>query len=135
MTDRPLPVVDTDSRPYWEAAARHELNLPYCTACERYFFIPRVLCPHCHSASVEWRKASGDGVIYSYTVSRRAAAPAFKERVPYVVALIDLKEGPRMMSNVLTGDVDLVQIGQRVRVDFEDAGEDISLPVFRVANS
>lgn len=133
MTDRPLPMPDTDSRPYWEAATRHEFQLPYCTACQQHFFIPRVLCPKCHSDKVEWRKASGNGVIYSYTISRRPAGPAFAERVPYVVALIDLDEGPRMMSNVFTDDVDSIRIGQRVRVDFDDAGE-ISLPVFRVVN-
>jgi uncharacterized OB-fold protein len=133
MTDRPLPVPDSDSRPYWEAAARHEFQLPYCVPCQRYFFIPRVLCPHCRSEQVEWRRASGNGVIYSYTVSRRPAGPAFADRVPYVVALIDLEEGPRMMSNVVTDDADAVRIGQRVRVEFEDAGE-LSLPVFRIVN-
>lgn len=133
MTDRPLPVPDSDSRPYWEAAARHEFQLPYCTPCQRYFFIPRVLCPRCHSEQIEWRPASGNGVIYSYTISRRPAGPAFADRAPYVVALIDLEEGPRMMSNVLTDDVEGVRIGQRVQVEFEDVGE-VSLPVFRVVN-
>lgn len=132
MTDRPLPVVDSDSRPYWEAAARHEFRLPFCRDCEKHFFMPRVLCPRCHGDRVEWRAASGSGVIYSYTIARRPAGPAFAARVPYVVALIDLDEGVRLLSNVVTQDVVAVRIGQRVRVEFEDVGEGVALPVFRV---
>lgn len=133
MTDRPLPVIDSDSQPYWEAAARHELRLPFCIDCEKHFFMPRVLCPRCHGDRIDWRSASGDGVVYSFTIARRAAGPAFAERVPYVVALVDLDEGARLLSQIVTEDVGAVRIGQRVRVDFEDVAEGLALPVFRLA--
>lgn len=132
MTDRPLPVIDSDSEPYWAAAGRHELLLPFCIDCNKSFFMPRVLCPRCHGDRIEWRAASGGGVVYSYTIARRPAGPAFAARVPYVVALIDLDEGVRLLSNVITEDPATVRIGQRVHVDFEDAGEGLALPVFRI---
>jgi uncharacterized OB-fold protein len=134
MTDRPLPVIDSDSQPYWEATARHELRLPFCLDCDKSFFMPRVLCPRCHGDRVEWRAASGTGVIYSYTVARRPAGLAFAARVPYVVALIDLDEGVRLLSQVITDDVAAVRIGQRVHVDFEDVAEGLALPVFRIVS-
>lgn len=131
MNERPTPVVDSDSRPYWEAISRHKFMLPYCTDCERFFFFPRVLCPHCHETHIAWRKGSGRGKIYTFTISRRPAGPAFKERLPYVVALIDLTEGPRIMSNVVGTDIDAVHIGDRVQIEFEEGSEN-TLPVFRI---
>jgi uncharacterized protein len=74
-----------------------------------------VLCPHCHSAAVEWTDVSGRGTIYTFTIARRPAGPAFKPDVPYVVALVELEEGPRLMTNILTPDVASVRIGQKVR--------------------
>ncbi|QJD59881.1 Zn-ribbon domain-containing OB-fold protein [Pseudomonas sp. gcc21] len=131
MTDKPIPVVDADSREYWEAAGRHELRLPHCTRCDSPFFYPRILCPRCHSDAIEWRQMSGRGVIYSYTVSRRPAGPAFKEMAPYIVALVDLEEGPRLLTNILTDDVSAIRIGQAVSVTFEDLEEGIALPLFQ----
>lgn len=130
MAERPLPETDDDSREWWAAMARHEFVLPWCTHCERYFYYPRVLCPHCHGEGVELRPASGGGVIHSYTIARRPAVPALEHRVPYVVALIDLDEGPRMLSGIVTEDVESVRIGERVSVIFEDLEEGVTLPMF-----
>lgn len=131
MTNRPIPVVDADSRVYWEAAGRHELRLPYCVPCESPFYYPRVLCPRCHSDAIEWREMSGRGVIYSYTISRRPAGPAFKEMTPYIVALVDLEEGPRLLTNIITSDFSALKISQAVRVVYEDLDGVIALPLFR----
>ncbi|MCL1486184.1 MAG: Zn-ribbon domain-containing OB-fold protein [Marinobacter sp.] len=131
MTDRPVPIVDADSREYWEAAGHHKLRLPHCTQCDSPFFYPRVLCPRCHSDEIEWRQMSGRGVIYSYTISRRPAGPAFKEMAPYIVALVDLEEGPRLLTNIVTDDVSAIQIGQAVIVTFEDLEGGIALPLFQ----
>ncbi len=87
---RPLPVVDEESRPYWEAARAHRLALQRCSACGRHVFYARALCPHCHREALEWVPAAGTGVVYSFTVVHRPASEAFADRVPYVVALIDL---------------------------------------------
>jgi uncharacterized OB-fold protein len=129
---KPLPVVDADTRPFWEGARARKLMVQRCGACRKYVFYPRALCPHCHSARLDWTEASGKGTIYSFTIARRPAGAAFQNDVPYVIALIDLEEGVRMMSNIITDDVDSVRIGQRVRVVFEDVGPEIALPKFQV---
>ena len=130
--EKPLPVVDAESRPFWDAAKAHKFVLQQCADCSRYIYYPRVVCPHCFGERIEWKDASGEGTIYSFTVARRGAGPAFKEDAPYVVALIDLKEGPRMMSNIVTDDVDVVRIGQQVRMVYDDVTEEITLPKFAV---
>lgn len=132
MYEKPLPVVDADTRQFWEAAREHRLLIRYCPDCGRYVYYPRAICPHCHSDRLEWREASGEGTIYSFTVSRRPAGPAFEDDVPYVVAIIELEEGPRMMSNVKTDDVEKVRIGERVLVAFEDVTDEITLPKFEL---
>ena len=134
LPPKPSPVVDTETRPFWEGAKANKLMLQRCGSCRKYTFYPRALCTHCHSAKLAWTQASGEGTIYSYTIARRPAGPAFQADVPYVVALIDLKEGPRMMSNIVTSDVESVRIGQRVRVVFDPLSPEITLPKFEVVD-
>lgn len=130
---RPVPVIDAESAPYWDAAREHRLVLQRCTACDRHVFYPRGICPHCHGGPLDWVEASGGGVVHSFTVAHRPAGPAFAARTPYVVVLVDLDEGPRMLSNLHVDDVATVRVGQRVVVDFEDVG-DVTLPVFTLAS-
>ncbi len=132
MYDKPLPVIDPESQPYWDALKQNRLLLKRCRACERFHHYPRELCPHCHSDDLEWSQAAGTGRIYSYTVARRAAGPAFKPDVPYVVALVELDEGPRMMTNIVTPDVESVHIDQRVTVHFDEVTPEVTLPKFTV---
>jgi hypothetical protein len=127
----PLPKPDQDSAEYWAAARRHELVLQQCSACGRFRFYPRAVCPHCLSEKFEWRPSSGRGRIYSFTVIHRPPSPAFRDRVPYVLALVELEEGVRMMSNVVGCDPQAVEIGLRVEVTFEDLTPEITLPVFK----
>ena len=129
---KPLPVIDAETRPFWDAAREGKLLIQRCRACRKHVFYPRALCTHCHSDKLEWVEASGEGTIYSFTIARRPAGPAFAADVPYVVALIDLKEGPRMMSNIVTRDVESVRIGQKVRAVFEPASPEVTLPKFQV---
>ena len=132
MYDKPLPIIDPDTAPYWKAAKDHKLLLKRCSACGKAHFYPRELCPHCHADTVDWIEASGTGSIYSFTVARRPAGPAFKPDAPYVVAIIELDEGARMMTNIVGCPPDSVKIGQRVSVVFEDVTDEISLPKFKV---
>lgn len=129
---RPVPVVDAESAPYWEAAREHRLLLQRCTACHRHVFYPRAICPHCHGGPLDWVEASGAGVVHSFTVAHRPAGPAFAGRTPYVIVLVDLDEGPRMLSNLQVDDVAAVRLGQRVEVAFEEL-DDVTLPVFTIA--
>lgn len=133
MYEKPLPVIDPESQPYWDALKQHRLLLKRCRACQRCHHYPRELCPHCHSDDVEWSQAAGGGHIYSYTVARRPAGPSFKPDTPYVVALVELDEGVRMMTNIVTSDVESLRIGQRVAVQFDDVTPDVTLPKFRPA--
>ncbi|SFE34328.1 Zn-ribbon domain-containing OB-fold protein [Blastococcus tunisiensis] len=130
---RPLPVVDADSAPFWAALRDRRLMVQWCGTCDRHVFYPRALCPHCHAELAEWVECSGSGTIHSYTVARRPAGPAFAADVPYVVVLVDLDEGVRMLSNLVTDDVDSVRIGARVAVRFEDVTDEITLPLFEPA--
>lgn len=133
MYDKPLPIVDPESAPYWTGLKERRLILKRCRDCGRHHFYPRALCPHCHSDALEWADARGTGSVYSYTVARRPAGPAFKADAPYVVAVVELDEGARMMTNIVTDDVESVRIGQRVAVHFEAVTEEVTLPKFRPA--
>jgi uncharacterized OB-fold protein len=124
---------DSDSRPYWEGLARGELRIQRCRTCAKAVFYPRAICPHCHSDQLEWIAASGKGTIYTYTVAHQAFG-AFAEDVPFVVALVELEEGARMMSRIVDAPRERVSIGAAVEVTFEKGtGEDdLTLPYFRL---
>lgn len=130
---KPLPRIDEESRGYWEALARHELYLQRCRACGTLRFYPRALCPSCLSDATEWVRASGRGTVYSFTVTYQNQAPGFREEVPYVLAIVELAEGPRLMTNVVGSSPEQVRIGMPVEVVFEDVTPEITLPKFRPA--
>ncbi|MDO8613979.1 MAG: Zn-ribbon domain-containing OB-fold protein [Dehalococcoidia bacterium] len=132
---RPLPRPSPFSRPFWEAARRHELMIQRCSSCQSHIFYPRYNCPHCGSRDLEWVKASGRAKVYTYTVARRPTHPAFADRVPYVIAIVELEEGPRLTTNIVDCDPESVRIDMPVEVGFEDVDEEISLPMFRPASS
>jgi uncharacterized protein len=131
MYEKPLPAIDVESGPFWQAARERKLAIMCCRVCDRHFFYPRALCPHCHSDVVAWTNASGRGTIYTFTIARRPAGPAFKPDVPYVVALVELEEGPRLMTNIVTTDVESIRIGQKVKVVFEDVTPEVTLVKFK----
>ena len=125
----PVPAIDPGSAPYWAALEQHRLILKRCKACGKAHFYPRELCPYCFSDDLAWIEASGLGAIYSFTVCHRPAGPAFAADVPYVVALVELAEGPRMMTRIL-GDPAAIAIGRAVMVRFEQQTETLILPFF-----
>ena len=129
-TQLPQPVANADSLVYWNAAREGRLVIRKCNACGELHFMPRHLCPVCWSDQLEWIEASGGGSVHSFSIVRRASAPAFTSRVPYVIALIDLDEGPRMMANILGEDALTVAIGDRVKLSFEDRGDGALVPQF-----
>jgi uncharacterized OB-fold protein len=130
--EKPVPQIDEESRPYWAALKKEKLILKRCLMCSRCHFYPRMLCPHCHSCELEWSEASGLGQIYSFTIARRGAGPAFVADAPYIVAVVELDEGVRMMTNIVTENVDTVAIGQRVGVIFDHVTEEVTLPKFKL---
>lgn len=118
----PAPGGSPDAAAYWAGARAGQLLLRRCRDCGHWHFLPRVLCPHCWSEALDWVPASGAGWIHSFSIVRRAPLPAFAPLTPYVVALIDLAEGPRMLANIVgSGALDCA-IGEAVHVCFEARG-------------
>jgi uncharacterized OB-fold protein len=130
---KPLPAPSPITRPFWDAAREHRLSLQRCPDCARYVFYPRPFCPHCGSDRLEWSDVSGRGTVYSYTVARRATARPFEPDVPYVIAIVELEEGPRMMTNVVGCAPEDVRIGMTVEAAYEDVSDEITLVKFRPA--
>ena len=130
----PLPVPTPESRPFWEAARRHELSLQRCRACGRRVFYPRAACPNCLSPDLEWRRVSGRGTLHTFTIVHRGAKN-FPLAAPYVLAVVELEEGPRLMTNLVGVEADpvRVRIGMPVEVVFEDVSSEVTLPRFRPA--
>ncbi|MBC8239590.1 MAG: Zn-ribbon domain-containing OB-fold protein [Alphaproteobacteria bacterium] len=132
---KPLPMPDLETQPFWDGARAGRLRLPKCNDCGQYHFLPRALCPHCRSENWTWVDASGDGVIYSFTIAHRGAGPAFKDDAPYAIAIIELAEGPRMMSNIVTDDLSRIAVDGAVRVTFDAVTDDITLPKFTLVEA
>jgi uncharacterized OB-fold protein len=98
MPRRPLPQPTPETEEFWAGARRGELRIQRCRACGKAYFFPRPFCPGCSSSDVEWFTASGRGRLYSYVINHRAP-PNFQDYAPYVIAVVELEEGPRMMTN------------------------------------
>ena len=130
---RPLPEMRNAGATFWSKAAEGVLVVPRCTDCGRTFWHPRPRCPHCGSERVDWIRASGRGTVHTYTVVRQSGDPYFKTKVPYVVAMIDLDEGVRIMTNIVDTPLAALAVGMRVEVVFEDAGGGIAIPLFRAS--
>lgn len=128
---KPLPKPTATSRPFWDAAKRHELTLQRCGACNSFIYYPRDRCPQCLSEKLEWRRVSGHGKVYSYTVVRRASTRSFADK-PYVLAIVELDEGPRMTTNV-EAPVESIKVGMPVNVYFDDVTPDRTLVKFKPA--
>jgi len=128
---KPLPRVDEESRGWWEALQRHELYVQRCRACGTTRLPPRAVCPACLSSEVEWVRATGRGTIYSFTVTHQNQAPGFREELPYVLAIVELAEGPRIMTNIVGCAPADVRIGAAVEVVFDDVTPEVTLAKFR----
>jgi uncharacterized OB-fold protein len=130
VVDRPKPAKDNISREYWEAASRGELLIQRCPDCGHRQHYPRAACMAC-GGTPEWERASGQAVVYTYTVIRQNYAKPFRDELPYVIAMVDLAEGPRLYVGLTDVEPDAVRIGMPVEVWFADAGDDIGIPFFR----
>lgn len=130
---KPLPRPTALSRPFWEGTRQHKLLLQRCRACGTYRFTPQVLCRSCYSEEYDWVETSGRGKVWSYTVIHRAQTPAFGDDLPYIEAIIELDEGPLMLTDIVGCAPEGVRIDMPVQVDFEHATEEITLYKFRPA--
>ena len=115
------------TEPFWEATRRRELLLQWCGACDAVVHYPREVCPACLGTDLEWRPASGRGTVYATSVMHKPAHPGLADRVPYTVALVDLEEGARLMTNIVGGDA---PVGTTVVVTWEELSDGRALPLF-----
>ncbi len=127
---KPLPFPSETTRPFWEGLAAGELRLQRCSDCGRYVYYPRSLCPHCMCQDLVWVKASGRGRLYTYTIVRRAMNPAFQEDVPYVFAIVELEEGPRMTTNIVNCALEALRVDMPVKAFYDGITPEISLLKF-----
>jgi len=126
---RPVPNVNPETEPFWEAAAEGRFLVRECSDCGLVYYYPRALCPDCFSDDVEWLETDGEGEIYSFSTAYRMEGWP-EEDLPLVVAYVELDEGPRVMTNVVDCDPDALAIGDRVEARFVDTEEGIGIPVF-----
>jgi len=128
--NKPLPVPNVESKPFWEGCKAHELLLQTCDKCGHTQLYPRSLCRQCHGDSLSWKQSSGKGTVYSFTTVRRAPSQAFIADVPYIIAIVEVEGGVRMMTNLVGCTPEQVEMDMPVRVVFEDVSDDITLPKF-----
>ena len=122
----PAPPMNPEVQPFFDAAKQGKLLVKRCAACNEFHHYPRAICPFCGSDRTEWKEASGRGVIYSWSVLRRA-------NPPYALAYVTLAEGPTMMTNIVDCDLDKIRIGQNVKVVFKPTDGGPPVPTFTPA--
>jgi uncharacterized protein len=128
-----LPAPDPSTDEWWAAANDGRLMLKRCNACHRVHHYPRPFCPHCWSEDVEWQQATGRGTVYTFSTVRVNDLPPFGDKVPYIVAIVELDEGPRLMTNLVECEPDDVHVGMTVEVTFRDrpGADEFPLAMFR----
>lgn len=127
---RPAPPISSAGASFWEGTKVRRFQIPWCRTCDRPFWFPREFCPVCLTADLEWREASGRGTVYAISTMTRASSSALESRVPYLVALVELEEGPRMMTNIVGSAPGQVRAGDAVRLEWEALEDGRHLPLF-----
>jgi uncharacterized protein len=125
-----LPTPEGDTIEFWDAAREERLLIRHCLDCDAYSYYPRPFCPKCWSEHIDWYQAGGEGTLYTWSVIYNNDQPPFRDRVPYVAAIVDLAEGPRMMTNVVDCPFDELRVGMALRVTFQPISDDYTIPVF-----
>lgn len=130
-TNYPLPRPNAQTQVFWDGCAEGELRYQCCASCSHVQCIPRSLCEQCQGSELQWRASAGMGTVLTFTTVFRAPLPVFKDKVPYVIAIVDMDEGFRVMANALSRTVQgAVAIGSRVSISFTDV-HGMALPVLQ----
>ncbi|HVX29096.1 MAG TPA: Zn-ribbon domain-containing OB-fold protein [Nitrolancea sp.] len=132
---KPLPQADPVTAPFWESVKAHAMKIQRCNDTGKFFFYPRGMSPFTLSDNISWEPVSGKGTVHAFSIVHNNRAPGFADEIPYVVAMIELEEGPRMMSNLIDvePDPEHVKIGMPVEIVYDDVTDEITLPKFRPA--
>ncbi len=131
MTKQKATPIDPDAEPWWEGTARGELRYQRCDDCGATIFYPRSLCPECFSSRISWKVSAGEATVYAVTVVHRPPDPRLASEAPYVLGLVDVDEGFRMLTRIVDADPAEVAIGQRVRLVFRKSPDGKNLPCFQ----
>ena len=132
--EKPIPIVSPWAKPFWDATAICILKIQKCSKCDMNIFYPRLYCPSCGSKEIEWIEALGTGNVYSFTVVENNAPSAFIVDMPYVVAVVELDEGIRMLTNIINCNLEQLTCDMRVKVVFERLNDEFTLPKFEPAS-
>jgi uncharacterized OB-fold protein len=126
---------DWDTRPWWEACARHEFVMQRCTACGTHRYPPKPVCYQCQSLDYDWPQIEGHGLIYSYEIVVHPVHPSLRDRVPYIAVVVELPQasGERIIGNLLDAQPEDVEIGLEVALIWEDVEDGLSLPQWRLS--
>lgn len=124
------PTASPFTATFWDATRERRFLVPWCAACGDPIWYPREMCPACGGTDLEWWRIEGRGVVHAVTVLHRPGVPVMADRVPYAVALVDLVEGVRIMSNVVARDPEAVGVGDPVRLTWEPLSDGRNLPQF-----
>lgn len=127
----PVPAISPETEDFWAATAKEKLLLRRCNRCDTIIWYPRALCPVCSGFDTSWSEASGSGIVYSFTVVHRSTTDGFRESTPYIIAYVELTEGPRVMTNIVNCESDTVKIGMPVQIVFHDTGKGCALYRFK----
>jgi hypothetical protein len=131
MTEKkPVPQPNADTRPFWEGCKNRRIMIQRCTSCSTLRHPPGFVCPGCLRAETEWIQAEGTGRVYSFVVYHQAFYPGFEQELPYVVGLVTLDEGPRMMANIVGCDPAALYCDMPVTVSWDERGQ-FRIPQFR----
>jgi uncharacterized OB-fold protein len=136
--DRPLPQpITPEAKPYWDGLKQGKLMIPKCGDCGVPFFYPRVVCPNCSSRSIGWIQASGQGKLHAFGIAHQSFNKAYKVPPPFVLAMIELDEGPRMLSNLINvhPDPKTVKCDMPVEIVFQKLTDDVTIPLFQPARA
>ena len=133
MAELPRPIPEPENQPFWDALNEGELRIQRCASCGTRRHPPRPMCGECQSMDAEWAALSGAGSVYSYIVSHQAIHPALVDQVPFATVLVELDEGPRLISNLVDVDPEQITIGLRVRLAPRRLDDEITLPLFERA--
>ncbi len=131
--DYPRPAATYDFTPFWEFCKQHDLRLQKCSDCGEFRYHPRPNCPNCRSAEFEWSPVSGRGTVYTYTICHGAVMPVFQDKAPYNAVVVQLEEGPFMLSNLLDIANEDIRIDMPVQIAWADIDDELTLPQFRPA--
>ena len=134
--DRPIPNPMTpEAKPYWDGLRQGKLMLPSCTDCRKPFLYPRVICPTCGGRNIAWTQASGKGRLYSFEIAHQVLNKAMKVTPPFVLAMVELAEGPRLLSNLINVEPDpkVVRCDMPVQIVFHKLTDEVTIPLFEPA--